>query len=62
MVGILIRDAKGAVLAQKGDAPRELPTSPAAVVEQRESVSEKGEPGDPVPGAGHEPRRAAKRR
>jgi methyl-accepting chemotaxis protein len=44
VVGILIRDAKGTVLAQKGDAPRELPTNPASVVEHRETASEKGEP------------------
>jgi len=44
VVGILIRDAKGTVLARKGDAPRELPTAPAAAVEHRETVSEKGDP------------------
>ena len=35
VVGILIRDAKGTVLARKGDAPRDLPTAPAAAVEHR---------------------------
>jgi methyl-accepting chemotaxis protein len=44
VVGILIRDAKGTVLAQKGEAPREMPAAPASAVEHRDSVSEKGEP------------------
>jgi hypothetical protein len=44
VVGILIRDAKGTVLARKGDAPRELPPAPAAAVEHRETVSDKGDP------------------
>jgi methyl-accepting chemotaxis protein len=44
VVGILIRDAKGTVLAQKGDAPRDMPTAPAATVEHRDTVSDKAEP------------------
>jgi methyl-accepting chemotaxis protein len=44
VVGILIRDAKGTVLARKGDAPRDLPPAPAAAVEHRETVSDKGDP------------------
>src|SRR4030095_13266179 len=44
VVGILIRDAKGAVLAQKGDAPRDLPAAPASAVAVRETLRERGEP------------------
>jgi methyl-accepting chemotaxis protein len=44
VVGALIRDAKGAVLAQTGKTIRDLPSVPAAFVEERDAVTADGEP------------------
>jgi methyl-accepting chemotaxis protein len=44
VVGALIRDAKGVVLAQTGKAIRNLPASPAAELEEREATTTDGEP------------------
>jgi methyl-accepting chemotaxis protein len=43
VVGALIRDAKGTILAQTGKAIRDLPAAPAAVVEERDAVTVDGE-------------------
>jgi methyl-accepting chemotaxis protein len=43
VVGALIRDAKGEVLAQAGKAIRDLPAAPPTEVEQREAVTTDGE-------------------
>jgi methyl-accepting chemotaxis protein len=43
VVGALIRDAKGTILAQTGKAIRNLPAAPAAVVEERDAVTVDGE-------------------
>jgi methyl-accepting chemotaxis protein len=44
VVGALIRDAKGAVLAQAGKAIRDLPAAPPTGLEQQEAVTTDGEP------------------
>ena len=44
VVGAMIRDAKGAILAQTGKAIRDLPGAPPAAVEEREAVTTEGEP------------------
>ena len=43
VVGAMIRDAKGAVLAQRGAVIRDLPSTPAATIQERDSVTEQGE-------------------
>jgi methyl-accepting chemotaxis protein len=43
VVGVLIRDARGATLAQRGVRPRNLPAQPATRVEHLEVVTDKGE-------------------
>jgi methyl-accepting chemotaxis protein len=43
VVGAIIRDAKGAILAQKGKAIRDLPGAPPAALEEREAVTTDGE-------------------
>src|SRR5438093_2694242 len=43
VVGAMIRDAKGAVLAQKGVSIRDLPLAPATTVEDRDGVADNGE-------------------
>jgi hypothetical protein len=44
VVGAMIRDAKGAVLAQRGALIRDLPSTPAATIQERDTVTEQGEP------------------
>jgi methyl-accepting chemotaxis protein len=44
VVGAMIRDSKGAVLAQRGAALRDLPGTPAARAEERDTATEQGEP------------------
>ena len=44
VVGAMIRDAKGAVLAQRGALIRDLPNTPAATIQERDTVTEQGEP------------------
>ncbi len=43
VVGAMIRDARGAILAQKGVSIRELPFAPASTVEDRDVVTNNGE-------------------
>jgi methyl-accepting chemotaxis protein len=43
VAGAMIRDAKGAVLAQKGVSIRDLPQAPAATIEERDAVAENGD-------------------
>jgi methyl-accepting chemotaxis protein len=43
VVGAMIRDARGGILAQKGVAIRELPLAPATQVEERDAVADNGE-------------------
>jgi methyl-accepting chemotaxis protein len=43
VVGAMIRDAKGAVLAQKGVVIKDLPSSPATDFEQRDATTDAGE-------------------
>jgi methyl-accepting chemotaxis protein len=43
VVAALIRDARGTVLAQRGEAIRELPPAPAAAVEERDAYTAGGE-------------------
>src|SRR5437870_10690387 len=44
VVGAMIRDAKGAILAQKGASIRDLPLAPATTVEKpRDAVADNGE-------------------
>jgi len=43
VVGVMIRDVKGQVLAQKGEALKDLPPMPAAVPEEREMLTASGE-------------------
>ena len=43
VVGAMIRDAKGVILAQKGAGIRDLPLAPAATVEERDAMSDNGE-------------------
>src|SRR5438093_7480576 len=42
VVGAMIRDAKGTILAQKGLPIRDLPLAPATVLEDRDAVAEDG--------------------
>jgi len=44
VVGALIRDAKGAILAQSGKAIRDLPGALPSALEEREAVTTDGEP------------------
>src|SRR4051794_38523480 len=44
VVGAMIRDAKGTVLAQRGAVIRDLPSTPAAKIEERDISTEQGEP------------------
>src|SRR6266542_1032580 len=44
VVGAVIRDAKGGLLAQTGKAMRDLPAAPAAILEERDGVTADGEP------------------
>src|SRR3954471_6113448 len=44
VVGAMIRDGKGAVLAQRGAPIRELPAAPATKIEERDTTTEQGEP------------------
>ena len=44
VVGGMIRDAKGALLAQTGKATKDLPEAPASALEEREAVTVDGEP------------------
>ena len=44
VVGAMIRDAKGTVLAQRGALIRDLPNTPAATIQERDTVTEQGEP------------------
>src|SRR3954470_8117459 len=44
VVGAMIRDAKGVVLAQRGAQIRDLPGVPAGLIEERDAVTEQGEP------------------
>jgi len=44
VVGAMIRDAKGAILAQTGKAIRDLPGAPPAALEEREAFTTEGEP------------------
>ena len=44
VVGAMIRDAKGAILAETGKAIRDLPAAPPAAVEAREAFTTDGEP------------------
>src|SRR5258708_39410501 len=44
VVGAMIRDAKGAVLAQRGVVIRDLPGTPASTIQERDAVTEQGEP------------------
>jgi methyl-accepting chemotaxis protein len=44
VVGAMIRDANGAILAQKGDSIRDLPKAPAAKSEELDAITEQGEP------------------
>jgi methyl-accepting chemotaxis protein len=44
VVGAMIRDAKGSVLAQRGALIRDLPSTPAATIQERDTVTEQGEP------------------
>ena len=44
VVGAMIRDAKGTALAQRGAVIRDLPGTPAARIEERDTVTEQGEP------------------
>jgi methyl-accepting chemotaxis protein len=43
VVGAMIRDAKGAILAQKGLSIRDLPLAPAATLEDKDAVADNGE-------------------
>jgi methyl-accepting chemotaxis protein len=43
VVGAMIRDARGAILAQKGVSIRDLPLAPATTVEERDAVAGNGE-------------------
>lgn len=43
VVGAMIRDSKGAVLAQKGESVRDLPSMPSRTLDHVESITEKGE-------------------
>src|SRR5262249_26863062 len=43
VVGAMIRDAKGNVLAQRGAVVRDLPPTPAARLEERDAVTEQGD-------------------
>jgi methyl-accepting chemotaxis protein len=43
VVGAMIRDAKGAILAQKGASIRDLPLTPTTIVEDRDVVADNGE-------------------
>ena len=43
VVGAMIRDAKGAILAQTGKAIRDLPGAPPAALEEREAFTTEGE-------------------
>ena len=43
VVGAMIRDAKGAILAQKGVSIRDLPLAPATTVEERDAVADNAE-------------------
>ncbi len=43
VVGAMIRDAKGAMLAQTGKAIRDLPGGPPAALEEREALTTDGE-------------------
>ena len=47
----MIRDAKGAILAQKGPAIQDLPGALPAELEEREAVTTDGEPVHPLPRA-----------
>src|SRR2546426_608410 len=44
VVGGMIRDAKGGLLAQTGKAIRDLPPAPASALEERDAVTADGEP------------------
>jgi methyl-accepting chemotaxis protein len=44
VVGAMIRDAKGVTLAQRGVQIRDLPGVPAGAIEERDTVTEQGEP------------------
>src|SRR6266446_6554307 len=44
VVGAMIRDAKGGLLAQIGKAIRDLPATPASALEERDAVTADGEP------------------
>ena len=44
VVGSIVRDVEGAILAQKGASVRDLPLAPAAVPEERDATSDSGEP------------------
>jgi hypothetical protein len=43
VVGAMIRDARGAILAQKGVSIRDLPLDPATTIEERDAVAGNGE-------------------
>ena len=43
VIGGIIRDAKGAILAQKGEAIRDLPATPARALEDRDAYTASGE-------------------
>jgi methyl-accepting chemotaxis protein len=43
VAGVIIRDDKGQVLAQKGDSIRDLPPTPASAPEERDVVTSSGE-------------------
>ncbi len=44
VVGAMVRDAKGVVLAQTGKAMRELPEGPAASMQEKDGMTTEGEP------------------
>jgi hypothetical protein len=44
VVGAMIRDAKGTALGQRGAVIRELPSTPASSIQERDTVTEQGEP------------------
>jgi methyl-accepting chemotaxis protein len=43
VVGVIIRDAKGQILAQKGEAIRDLPPTPASASEERDMTTASGD-------------------
>src|SRR6185295_2499691 len=44
IVGAMIRDARGAILAQTGKSIKDLPPAPASALEDRNAVTADGEP------------------